>query len=150
MYLRNAPLRLATGAFILHSGYEKWGGGQEQAEGIHGMASGAFPALEAVDPPILLRGLAAAEMALGTALLAPTVSSVRAGTALTAFSGGLLALYYRTPGMRKPNSIWPTPEGIGVSKDVWMLSIGLSLILGGAREKAGDVVGSVKDTLSRS
>ncbi len=47
MYLRNVPLRLATGAFILHSGYEKWGGSREQAEGVHGMASGAFPALKA-------------------------------------------------------------------------------------------------------
>lgn len=149
MYLRNVPLRLATGAFILHSGYEKWGGSREQAEGVHGMASGAFPALKAVDPPLLLRGLSAAEMALGTALLAPNVSSVRAGTALTAFSGGLLALYYRTPGLRKPNSIWPTQDGLGVSKDVWMFSIGLSLVLGGAREKAGDVMGSVKGTLSR-
>jgi hypothetical protein len=32
--------------------------------------------------------------------------------------------------MHKPGSIWPTPAGTGVSKDVWMLGIGLDLIAG--------------------
>ena len=44
MNLRNVPTRLAAGAFILHSGIEKWSGGPEQAAGIHGMAAGAFAA----------------------------------------------------------------------------------------------------------
>ena len=32
------------------------------------------------------------------------------------------------PSPHKPHSIWPTPAGIGISKDVWMLGIGLSLL----------------------
>ena len=50
------------------------------------------------------------------------------GAALTAFSGSLVALYLRTPALHKPGSVWPTPNGIGVSKDVWMLGIGLGLL----------------------
>ncbi|WP_207556036.1 hypothetical protein [Intrasporangium flavum] len=51
-----------------------------------------------------------------------------AGAALTAFSGGLVGLYLRTPGMRQEGSIWPTPDGMAVSKDTWMLGIGASLL----------------------
>jgi hypothetical protein len=32
------------------------------------------------------------------------------------------------PSPHKPHSIWPTAAGIGISKDVWMLGIGLSLL----------------------
>jgi hypothetical protein len=38
-------------------------------------------------------------------------------------------MYARTPAMHKPGSIWPTQAGTAVSKDVWMLGIGLGLIL---------------------
>jgi hypothetical protein len=37
-------------------------------------------------------------------------------------------MYLRTPALHKPHSVWPTPAGIGISKDVWMLGIGLSLL----------------------
>jgi hypothetical protein len=30
--------------------------------------------------------------------------------------------------MRKPHSIWPTQQGIAISKDVWLLGIGLTLL----------------------
>ena len=33
--------------------------------------------------------------------------------------------------MHKPNSVWPTPAGTAVSKDVWMLGIGLGLLAEG-------------------
>lgn len=148
MYLRNVPMRLATGAFILNSGIEKWSGGREQAEAVHGMASNAFGVVKDIDPTLFLRGLSVGEVALGAALLSPTVSSVRAGVALTAFSGGLLAVYLKTPALRKPNSVRPSQAGLGVSKDVWMFSIGLGLVLGGAREKAGDAASSVSDAAS--
>ena len=72
----------------------------------------------------------------GSLLLAPQVSNGVAGSALTVFSGGLLAMYARTPTMRKPGSIWPSRTGIAVSKDVWMFGIGLGLLadaLGGPR-----------------
>ena len=43
MNLRNLPTRAATGAYILHTGWEKWHGSEERAAGVHSMASGAFP-----------------------------------------------------------------------------------------------------------
>ena len=68
------------------------------------------------------------EIATGTALLTPVVPNKLAGAALTAFSGSLLAMYLRTPAMHKPGSVWPAPPGMAVSKDVWMLGIGLGLL----------------------
>ena len=129
MKLHHAPGRLATGAFILHSGLEKWKGGEEQAKGIHAMASGAFPFLSNIPPRRFLRLVAAAEIAVGGTLLAPVAPAAVAGAALTGFSGSLLAMYFRTPALRKPRSVWPTPAGIGVSKDVWMLGIGVGLLV---------------------
>ena len=138
MQLRNVPTRLATGAFILHSGLEKWKGGPEQAAGLQQVAAGAFPEVERVSPPTFLKALAAAEIATGAALLAPTVSPIRAGAALTAFSGGLMTMYARTPALRRPGSIWPSEQGLGVSKDVWMLGIGISLVMGGLKDRVLD------------
>ena len=34
------------------------------------------------------------------------------------------------PALHKPGSAWPTQPGTGVSKDVWMLGIGLGLVAG--------------------
>lgn len=129
MKLRNLPTRLATGAFVLHSGLGKWKGGPEQAAGVHGMAAGAYPQLKAVQPQLFLKGLSVSEVAIGAALLTPFISNRRAGLALTAFSGGLLGMYARTPALREPGSIWPSQQGIGIAKDVWMLGIGLGLLL---------------------
>ncbi|MEU3181986.1 hypothetical protein [Streptomyces albidoflavus] len=123
------PLRLVTGAFILHSGMEKWDGPDEQAQGVHGMARQTFPFLENVDAPRFLKLLAAGEIALGAALLTPMVPSRLTGAALTGFAGSLMAVYAQTPGLRKEGSVWPTPDGIGVSKDSWLLAIGLALTL---------------------
>lgn len=127
---RDLPGRLATGAFILHAGLDKWNGPIEQAEAVHGMAANAFPFLKSIPPDRFLRMLAASEVATGALLLSPFVSGAVAGTALTGFSGSLLAMYARTPAMRKPGSIWPTQAGTAVSKDVWMLGIGLGLLAG--------------------
>lgn len=124
----DVPTRLVTGAYILHAGTEKWNGDAEHAAGVHQMAAGAFPFLRAVPPRRFLRLLAAGEIATGAALLAPLASNTIAGAALTAFSGGLVAMYWRTPALRKAGSIWPTQAGTGVSKDVWMLGIGLGLL----------------------
>jgi uncharacterized membrane protein YphA (DoxX/SURF4 family) len=131
---RHWPGRVATGSYILHSGLEKWGGGEEQAAGIHGMATGAYPFLSPVAPPKFLRALSAAEIATGALLLAPFVPAAVAGVALTAFSGGLVTMYLRTPSLRKPGSIWPNQNGIGVSKDIWMLGIGLGLLADAATD----------------
>jgi hypothetical protein len=128
------PGRVATGAFIFHSGLEKWSGSEQQATGVHGMAAGAFPFLAKIPPKRFLKLLAAGELATGAVLLAPIVPAVLAGAALTAFSGSLLAMYWRTPALRKPGSVWPTQGGTGVSKDVWMLGIGLGLLADAATD----------------
>ena len=129
MKLRNLPTRVVTGAYILHSGWGKWRGNEEQAAGVHGVAAGAFPVFNAMKPTDFLKTLSVGEMALGAALLTPVVPPVVAGAALTGFSGALVGMYLRTEGMHKPGSIWPTPQGTAVSKDVWMLGIGLGLVL---------------------
>lgn len=128
---RDLPARIATGGYILHSGLEKWHADETRAKALHGVASNAFPVLQRIPPERFLRILAGSEIAIGTALLVPVVPNAVAGAALTGFSGSLLAMYARTPAMRKPGSIWPSQTGIAVSKDVWMLGIGLGLVADG-------------------
>ena len=135
LHLRNIPGRAATGAYILHSGLTKWNGTEEQAKGLHAMAAGAYPFLADIQPATFLKMLSAAEIGIGAALLTPFIGSRLAGAALTAFSGGLLGMYLRTPALHEPGSVWPTRAGIAISKDVWMLGIGLGLVAEGA---AGD------------
>ncbi|WP_067608216.1 hypothetical protein [Nocardiopsis listeri] len=122
-------LRLATGASILNSGLSKRGADEDTAMGVHGMAVGTYPFLDKVDPVSFTRALSAGEIALGTALLFPLVPNKLAGAGLSAFAAGLLGLYLRTPGMHKPRSLAPTDEGLGLSKDLWLLGAGLSLVL---------------------
>jgi uncharacterized membrane protein YphA (DoxX/SURF4 family) len=132
IHARDVPGRLATGAFILHAGVGKWPANEARATAIHAMAAGAFPALRRIPPLPFVRVLAAGEIAVGAALLIPVVPTAFAGAALTGFSGALVAMYTRTPALRKPGSIWPTQAGIGVSKDVWMLGIGLGFLVDAA------------------
>jgi hypothetical protein len=135
MKLRNLPTRLATGAYILHTGIEKWHGDEDQAAGIHGMAAQAFPAFQGMKSTDFLKTLSVGEMAVGAALLAPVVPAAVAGAALTGFSGALVTMYLRTDALHRPGSIWPTRQGIAVSKDVWMLGIGLGLLADGVRSR---------------
>jgi hypothetical protein len=120
--------RLATGAFILNSGLSKRNVDPEHAAGLHGMASGTYPFLGKLEPQQFAKLLSAGEITLGAALLAPVVPTALAGAALTAFAGGLVGLYLKTPGMRKEGSLAPTEQGIGIAKDVWMLSIGIGFV----------------------
>ena len=149
MRLRNLPTRLSTGGYILHSGYEKWNAGPETAEALHGMAAGSFPQLQKVSPPTFLKALAVGEMVTGALLLAPMVSPVKSGAVLSGFSSGLLTLYMRTPGLRQPGSIAPTPEGIGIAKDVWLLGIGAGLVIGGLTDDARGMAKEAKKALTR-
>ena len=130
--LRRAPLRVTTGAFILSAGLDKWKGDEQTAAGVHGFASGTYPFVKQIEPPKFLKLLAASEIAVGSALLLPVVPAAVAGAALVGFSAGLLGLYVRTPGMRRsrldPRS---TPQGLPISKDVWMLGAGLGLLADG-------------------
>ncbi len=112
---RDLPGRVTTGGYVLHSGLEKWHGDQARAEAVHRMAASAFPVLKDVPPARFLRVLAAGEIAVGTALIVPVIPGALAGAALTGFSGALLAMYGRTPVLRRPGSIWPSQAGIGVN-----------------------------------
>ena len=134
--LRRAPLRLTTGAFILSAGLDKWKGDEETAGQLHGFASGTYPFLRDIEPKKFLRLLATSEIAIGSALLLPVVPATLAGLALTGFSAGLLGLYLKTPGMRRgPKDLRSTPEGLMISKDVWMLGAGLGLVVDGLTAK---------------
>ncbi|MCU1655462.1 MAG: rane protein [Pseudonocardiales bacterium] len=127
--LRRAPTRIVTGAFILNSGLGKLGADDDTAKALHGMAAGVYPPLEKLDSKLFLKAVGVGETALGAALLLPVVPASLAGLGLTAFSGGLLGLYWRTPGMHHDGSPRPTQQGIPLAKDVWMLGIGASLVL---------------------
>ncbi|MDF3310931.1 hypothetical protein CJ179_32805 [Rhodococcus sp. ACS1] len=129
--LGDLPGRIATGGFILHTGLQKWSADEQTAQGVHGMAAGAFPFLNAIPPERFIKLLSIAEIGTGAALLAPFVPTVVAGAALTGFSGGLVAMYARTPALRNPGSIWPNENGTAVAKDTWMLGMGLGYVLTG-------------------
>jgi hypothetical protein len=127
--------RISAGAYILNSGLSKREVDDEHAEGLHGMAAQAFPVLADQEPQAFVRLLSTAEIAIAALLLTPVVPSAVAGAALTGFSGGLLGLYLRTPGARKPGSLAPSPQGIGLAKDVWLLGIGLGLLAGSVERR---------------
>ena len=127
--------RVSAGAFILNSGLGKRHADEGTATSLHGFASGTYPFLKSVQPAQFVQGLSVAEMAIGGLLLAPFVPTAVAGLALTGFSGGLLGLYLRTPGMRKPGSLAPTPEGLAIAKDSWLLGIGVGLLVRGTVDR---------------
>ena len=131
--------RISAGAFILNSGLGKRGADEQAAAGMHGFAAGTYPFLKNLQPQQFASLLSTSEIAIGAALLTPFVPTAVAGAALTAFSGGLLGLYLRTPAMRRgPNDPRPSPDGLALSKDVWMLGSGLTMLLDGlaSRKKA--------------
>lgn len=135
MNLRDVPLRLATGAFILNSGIKKLGLDEAGAAGLQGMAANASPLVNSIPVRTFGKLLAGVEIALGATLLTPVVPAAVAGAGLTAFSGGLLTMYARTPSMHEPGSLRPTQAGTAFAKDVWMLGSGLSLLIGGVTER---------------
>ncbi|ROS76996.1 hypothetical protein [Cellulomonas sp. PhB143] len=126
--LRQYIPRLVTGAYILNSGLGKRGADAETAAGLHGLAAGTYPFLADVDPQEFVKTLSTAEIALGAALLVPFVPSGLVGLALAGFSGGLVGLYLKTPGMTQPDGFRPTQEGTALSKDVFMLGIAGGLV----------------------
>ncbi|MQA01946.1 MAG: hypothetical protein GEV07_04190 [Streptosporangiales bacterium] len=127
--LRDLPGRTAAGAFILNSGLSKRSADAETAEHLHGMASGTYPFVKNLDAQTFTRLVSAGEITLGTVLLLPVVPTAVAGAGLAAFAGGLFGLYLRTPGMRQEGSLRPTPDGIALAKDTWLLGMGLGFVL---------------------
>ena len=129
--LRRAPLRLATGAFILNSGLNKFKGDEPTAQALHGMGAGAYPVLERVKPKQFLTLLAVTETTVGGLLLLPLAPAGLAGLALLGFSGALVGLYARTEGMHD-KYLRPSQAGTAIAKDVWMAAIGAALIVDAA------------------
>jgi uncharacterized membrane protein YphA (DoxX/SURF4 family) len=138
--LRRAPLRIATGAYILNSGVSKMGVDDDGAKALHGMASGTYPFLGKTEPKVLARALGVGECAVGAALLLPIVPPFVAGAALVGFSGALLNMYWNTPGMHEEGSPRPTSQGQPIAKDVWMMGIGLGLMADASLSPAHDRV----------
>ncbi|MER5279055.1 hypothetical protein ABT025_25370 [Streptomyces sp. NPDC002809] len=130
---RDLPPRIATGAFILNSGLGKLKADEATQQGLHGMACTAYPFLKKIEPDRFTRLLAWSEIAVGSSLLVPFVPTRLAGLALTGFSGGLLGLYLRVPGMREPGSLRPSQDGVPLAKDSWMFGIGLGFLGAGTR-----------------
>jgi uncharacterized membrane protein YphA (DoxX/SURF4 family) len=150
MRLSHLPLRLTTGAFILNSGYAKRGVDGESAAGMQGMAASVVPQAGTMPPEQFARTLSVGEMALGAALLAPFVSPVVAGAGLMAFSGGLLQMYRKTPGMTEADGIRPTQAGTAVAKDVWMFGVGAALVLDGLIDGTKGAAKSTRKSVKKS
>jgi hypothetical protein len=131
MKLSHIPLRATTGAYILNSGFTKLSADDATAKGLHGMATGAYPVFGDVEPQTFVKALAIGEIAVGGALLTPFVPSWLAGVVLTGFSGALVGMYLKTPGMTQEDSVRPTKQGTPFAKDIWMVGTGLALILDG-------------------
>ena len=127
--------RVSAGAFILNSGLGKRNVPAEAAAGMHGFAAGTYPFLKSVPPEQFVKGLSTAEIVIGGALLTPFVPTALAGALLTGFSGGLLGLYLKTPGMRKEGSLAPTEQGLALAKDSWLVGIGIGLLSRGMIER---------------
>lgn len=150
MHPTHIPVRVATGAFILNSGVSKLGADEGTAQFLHGAAAGTYPALfEDMDPKTFAKLLAAAEIGVGVALLAPMVPATVAGMALTGFGAGLVGMYLKTPSMTLEDGIRPSQEGTSLAKDVWLVGAGLTLLTqglaSGARKKAKALGQGVRD-----
>lgn len=135
--LWHLPVRAAAGAYILNSGLGKLQQEDEEVhKGVHGMATSTYPQFEKLEPRTFTKLLGAGETALGAALLAPFVSPGLAGLGLTAFSAGLLGMYFKIPSMTESDGIRPSPQGLALAKDSWLLAMGLALVLDGSSRRA--------------
>ena len=97
------------------------------------MAADAYPSLEKVPPKPFAKALAVGEIAhRRRGARSRSCPPALAGLALTGFSGALLGMWWRTPGMHEEDSPRPTQQGTAIAKDVWMFGIGISLLLDAA------------------
>ena len=151
MHPTHLPIRLATGAFILNSGIGKLNADEGTAEFLHGSAASSYPALfKDMKPQDFAQLLAYGEIALGTALLAPVVSSTVAGAALTGFGAGMMGMYLQTPSMTMDDGIRPSQEGTAVAKDVWLVGAGLTLLSQGITGAAKSGVKSSRKAIRKA
>lgn len=133
--LSNAALRLVSGAFILNSGVGKLSLDAEHAAGLQAAAARVVPQVSDLEPAKFGKLLAAGEIGLGAALLAPFIPSRLAGLALGGFAGGLVATYLKSPGMTKADGVRPTPAGIAMAKDIWLAGIAVALVFAPRRRR---------------
>lgn len=138
MSLTNTILRAAPGAFILNSGIGKLGMDAETAESMQGMAAQGVPALGKLTPEQFAKFLSYGEIAVGAALLLPFVPTRLAGLALAGFSGSMVSMYLRTPGLTEADGVRPTQDGTPIAKDTWMLAIAGALLLNQSDDKKND------------
>ncbi|MBN9608954.1 MAG: hypothetical protein BGO26_14880 [Actinobacteria bacterium 69-20] len=131
------PGRIATGAYILNSGISKRHATPERAGGLHTMAASAFPLVKDMPAETFVRRLSTAEIVTGATLLNPLVPTAVAGAALAAFSGGLVTLYFRSPGTRLPGSIRPSDQGTALAKDTWMFGMALGFLMDSVGRRCG-------------
>lgn len=125
------PARLAPGLFFFSTATDKANADAETAKGIHGMAK-VLPGTDMFEPEDFVKLVSAAEYGVGAALVTPFVPNRLAGAALTAFSAGLLGMYFRIPGMiREGSKIRPSQDGTALAKDFWLLGTGVSLMMRG-------------------
>lgn len=151
MHPTHLPIRVATGAFILNSGIGKLNADEGTADFLHGSAASTYPALfKDMKPRDFAQLLAYGEIALGTALLAPVVSSTVAGAALTGFGASLIGMYLQTPSMTMDDGIRPSQEGTAVAKDVWLVGAGLTLLSQGITGAAKSGVKSSRKAIRKA
>ncbi|MEX3505367.1 hypothetical protein [Corynebacterium sp. LK2510] len=123
----SAALRAPIGLFILNSGVGKFSADRETAEGLQGMAATGLPFVKEMDAENFAKLLATAETSLGAALLLPFIPNRLVGLGLTAFSAGLLSMYFGNPDMTREDGIRPSQSGTALAKDSWLAAAGVAL-----------------------
>ncbi|MBB5833107.1 DoxX family protein [Brachybacterium aquaticum] len=139
MSLSTAILRAVPGAFILNSGIGKIGMDAGTAQYLQGMAAQGVPPLGKLTPEQFAKFLSYGEIAVGASLLLPFVPTKLAGLALAGFSGSMVSMYLRTPGMTEDDGVRPSQEGTALAKDSWLLAIAAALLVantGKGKDKA--------------
>lgn len=128
MSLSTAVLRIVPGAFILNSGIGKLRLPPEAAESLQSMAVRGVPPLKKLTREQFGKFISYGEISVGAALLLLFIPNKIAGLALAAFSGSLVSMYLRTPGLTESDGVRPTQDGTPIAKDSWLLAIAIALI----------------------
>ncbi|MCQ9386105.1 hypothetical protein NQ038_00655 [Brevibacterium sp. 50QC2O2] len=134
--LSTAILRGLSGASILNAGIEKLSLDDGSAGFLKGMAAKGFPFLDQLDDKAFGKLLAAGEIAVGGALLAPFVPNRVAGAGLAIFSAGMLTMYFRTEDFTKDDGVRPAGDGVSVSHNAWLAAIAGALLVEGKSKSA--------------
>lgn len=133
-FLSNTVLRATSGALILNSGIDKLGAGEDTYAFLQGMAATGIPAVEKLSANTFGKSLAYSETALGAALLCPIIPTKLAGLGLTAFSSGLLTMYFNNDENTKEDGIRPTQDGQHLANNIVLLGAGLGLLFSRKRK----------------